>query len=290
MDKILSYIDGNYLVIKFFFTFLALVFVMLIIQVINRILYATINENNKYYVVRKRVYYFFSSVFIIICLFLWSDSVNSLTTYLGLVTAGVAIALKDIFANIAAWLFIIIRKPFIVSDRISINGQNGDVIDVRMFQFSLMEISSIENGEQSSGRIIVIPNHFVFTYALINYHNGFKYIWNEIKVLVTFESNWEKAKKIITDISNSHSLHLSDEASKMVEQAKKIYMIHYNNLTPIVYTDVKESGVLLTMRYLCEPRQRRNSVNNIWEDILRAFDKEEDIQLAYPTRRIARDF
>jgi len=289
MDRILSYIDGNYLVMKLFMTFLALVFIMLIIRVINSIIYATINENNKYYVVRKRVYYLFSSVFIIICIFLWSDSINSLTTYLGLATAGVAIALKDVFANIAAWVFIIIRKPFIVSDRVSINGQNGDVIDIRMFQFSLMEISSIEDGEQSTGRIIVIPNHFVFIHALINYHNGFKYIWNEIKVLVTFESNWEKAKNIITDIINRHSLHLSDEASKMVDQAKKRYMIHYNNLTPIVYTDVKDSGVQLTMRYLCLPRQRRNSVNDIWEEILRAFDAEEDIHLAYPTRRITGD-
>ncbi|MBF8983848.1 mechanosensitive ion channel [Lutibacter sp. B2] len=289
MDSIWTYISGNNLVIKTFWTFLALMVIMLIIRVMNRILYATINDHTTYYLVRKRVYYFFSSLFVIFCIFIWSNSITSLTTYLGLVSAGIAIALKSLFSNIAAWVFIIIRKPFKVSDRISINNQKGDVIDIRMFQFSLMEVSSFENGEQSTGRIVIIPNHYIFSHALINYNKGFKYLWNEIKVLITFESDWEKAKKILMDISNRHSLHLSDEASKMVDKAKKSYMIHYNNLTPIVYTDVKDSGVQLTIRYLCLPRQMRNTVNDIWEDILRIFGDEGDIHLAYSTIRVTRD-
>ncbi|CAH2214232.1 mechanosensitive ion channel family protein [Tepidibacter aestuarii] len=286
MNSTLTYISGNNLLIKIFWTFLALIAIMLSIKVINHILYTNINDKNKYYLVRKRVYYFFSSIFVIVCIFLWSNSTTSLTTYLGLVSAGIAIALKNLFSNIAAWVFIIIRKPFKVSDRISINKQKGDVIDIRVFQFSLMEVSSFENGEQSTGRIIIIPNYYIFSHSLVNYNKGFKYIWNEIKVLITFESDWEKAKKILTDISNNHSLHLSDEASRMVDKAKKDYMIHYKKLTPIVYTDVKESGIQLTIRYLCLPRQIRNTVNDIWEDILRIFGEEEDIQLAYPTTRI----
>ncbi len=66
-------------------------------------------------------------------------------------------------------------------------------------------------------------------------------------------------------------------------------MIHYKNLTPIVYTDVKDSGVQLTIRYLCEPRQRRNTINDIWQDILIAMANEDDIQFAYTTMRVTRD-
>ena len=288
MDTIWRYMNENDFLVNVFETLLLVIIVMLTVRLINRIIYSTIdheNDDTKYYTTRKRVYYFFILIFIIVCLVIWSDATTSLPTYFGLVSAGVAIALKDLFADIAGWLFIITRKPFEVSDRIAINQQKGDVIDIRMFQFSLMEISSYENGEQSTGLIVIIPNHYIFTHVLINYNKGFKYIWNEIKVLITFESDWEKAKKIIKDISDQYSLHLTDEASKMVQQARKNYMIHYNNLTPIVYTDVKESGVQLTMRYLCEPRQRRNTVNDIWEIILRAFKSEPDIELAYPTRR-----
>ena len=63
-------------------------------------------------------------------------------------------------------------------------------------------------------------------------------------------------------------------------------MIFYKNLTPTVYTSVKNSGVLLTIRYLCEPRHRRASEHAIWEDILIAFNNTEGIDLAYPTQRI----
>ncbi|GKX28841.1 mechanosensitive ion channel protein MscS [Vallitalea longa] len=286
MNVIVRYLNDNQILIKILWTIITFVLIMLIIRLINRIIYSTNNENNKYYIARKRVYYFFSTAFVIVCIFLWSDDITSLTTYLGLVSAGLAIALKDLFINMAAWLFIIIKKPIKAGDRISINEQKGDVIDIRMFQFSLMEISSYESGEQSTGRVVIIPNHFIFIHGIINYDKGFKYIWNEIKVLITFESDWEKAKNILTDIGNKHSLHLSEKAAKMVEQAKKQYMIHYKNLTPIVYTDVIESGVQLTIRYLCVPRQRRNTVNDIWEDILHALGNETDIELAYPTMRI----
>ncbi len=62
-------------------------------------------------------------------------------------------------------------------------------------------------------------------------------------------------------------------------------MIFYKNLTPIVYTSVKDSGVMLTMRFLCDPRQRRNYEHVIWEEVLKAFAKSNEIDFAYPTQR-----
>lgn len=62
-------------------------------------------------------------------------------------------------------------------------------------------------------------------------------------------------------------------------------MIFYKNLTPIVYTSVKDSGVMLTMRFLCDPRQRRGYEQTIWKEVLKEFSKNEDIDFAYPTQR-----
>jgi hypothetical protein len=62
-------------------------------------------------------------------------------------------------------------------------------------------------------------------------------------------------------------------------------MILYATLTPAVYTSVKDSGVALTLRYLCDPKQRRNTTQAIWEDILKEFSKNNDIDFAYPTQR-----
>lgn len=215
----------------------------------------------------------------------WFSGFDSFTTYLGLLSAGVAIALKDPLANLAGWLFLIWRRPFTVGDRIEIGGSRGDVIDIRIFQFALMEIGNWVDADQSTGRVIRIPNSKLFTATLANYSKGFAYIWNEIPVLVTFESNWQSAKVILQSIATAHTAHLSKAATRQVRQASEQFMIFYNKLTPIVYTSVRDSGVLLTIRYLCEPRQRRTSEEQIWEDILNHFEGHNDIDFAYPTQR-----
>jgi small-conductance mechanosensitive channel len=177
------------------------------------------------------------------------------------------------------------RRPFEVGDRIQIGNLAGDVIDLRIFQFTLMEIGGWVDADQSTGRVVHIPNGKVFTEAQANYHKGFQYIWNEIPVLITFESNWIKAKEILYQIGNKHAEHLSESAEQRIKEASRKFMIFYTKLTPTVYTTVKDSGVRLTIRYICEPRRRRDSEQAIWEDILKEFAKYSDIDFAYPTQR-----
>ena len=118
-----------------------------------------------------------------------------------------------------------------------------------------------------------------------NYTRGFQYIWNEIPVLVTFESNWEKAKTILEKIISLRAEHLTSAVEQQIKEATKKYLITYVHLTPIVYTSVKDSGVLLSIRNLCDARKRRTSEHDIWEDVLKEFAKTKEIEFAYPTTR-----
>jgi small-conductance mechanosensitive channel len=216
---------------------------------------------------------------------IWLEAFGSLVTFLGLLSAGLAIALKDPLSNVAGWLFIIWRKPFEVGHRIEIGDVAGDVIDIRVFQFSVLEIGNWVDADQSTGRIIHVPNARVFTEPQANYTHAFEYIWNEIPVLVTFESDWRRAKGILTEIATRFGEPASREAAEQVAQAARKYFIYYTTLTPTVYTSVKDSGVLLTIRHLCDPRKRRAVSEAIWEEILSEFARCPDIDFAYPTRR-----
>jgi small-conductance mechanosensitive channel len=104
-------------------------------------------------------------------------------------------------------------------------------------------------------------------------------------VLLTFESDWRKAKEILTGIAQTHASGMIEEAERSVRRASRKFMIFYPNLSPIVYTNVKDSGVELTIRYLCKPRARRGTAEKIWEDVLQAFADHDDIDFAYPTTR-----
>ena len=215
----------------------------------------------------------------------WFGGFHEAGNFLGLFAAGIAIALKDILVNIAGWLFMIWRRPFLVGDRIQIGTMAGDVIDVRLFHFTLNEIGNWVDADQSTGRVIHIPNGRVLTDVIANYSEGFEYIWNEIPVLVTMESDWERAKQILLEIVQRDSAEIVKAAEESVRHSTKKFMILYTTLTPTVYTKVGEDGVVLTMRYLCEPRKRRVTEQTIWEDVLRAFEKEPNIDLGYITRR-----
>lgn len=111
-----------------------------------------------------------------------------------MLSAGIAIALKDPITDLAGWVFILWWKPFEVGDRIQLEDNAGDVIVIRIFQFTIIEIGNWVDADQSMGSILHIPNSKVFLEVLANYSIGFNYIWHEIGVLVTFESDWQKAK------------------------------------------------------------------------------------------------
>lgn len=263
-----------------------IIFIIFIIRnLVRRLLISRIEDIKQRYQWLKTLSYI--SVFIILffLIHVWFRLFDSFSTFLGLVSAGIAIALKDPLANIVAWLFIMVRKPFKVGDRIQIGKVSGDVIDIRLFQFSVNEIGNWVDADQSTGRIIHVPNGIVFTEPQANYTTGFEYIWNEMPVLLTFESNWQKAKEILLDIVNRHAVPLNAEAEQQIKETAIKFLIFYSKLTPIVYTSVKDSGVLLTIRYVCDPRKRRITEEQIWEKILTSFAEHKDIDFAYPTTR-----
>ncbi len=217
---------------------------------------------------------------------IWLEAIQSVGTFLGLVSAGLAIALKDLVADLAGWIFLMWRRPFDPGDRIQIGEHAGDVVDIRIFQFTILEIGNWVGADQSTGRIIHLPNSLVFQQPLANYSAGFPFLWNELPVLVTFESDWRKAKSMLEKIAEEETADLSSRAAETLKRTARRYLIHYRTLTSTVYTSVQDSGVLLTIRYLCEARKRRGTSQALWERILDSFKEELDIDLAYPTQRV----
>ncbi|MBI9045295.1 MAG: mechanosensitive ion channel [Anaerolineaceae bacterium] len=234
---------------------------------------------------RKIANYIIGSLSVLILIIIWLGGFKDLATYLGLVSAGLAIALQETITNIVGWLFILFKRPFRIGDRIQIGEFTGDVIDQRIFQFHLIEVGNWVNADQSTGRIIYIPNNLIFKKALANFSSGFEFIWNEIPVLITFESDWQKAKNILVEIANQQQTLLQKSALDEIQQASREFLISYNKLTPIVYTSTRESGILLTIRYICKPRERRITEHAIWELILKQFEPCTHIDFAYPTTR-----
>jgi small-conductance mechanosensitive channel len=237
------------------------------------------------YRARKVATYVSTLVVIVILAWIWIDAFNDLPTFLGLISAGIAIALSDVLKNLAGWIYILSRRPFRVTDRIEIADTKGDVIDIRLFRFSLMEVGNWVDAEQATGRLVHVPNGMVFTHKVANYTEGFGYVWHEIPVLVTFESNRRAAEDMVEDAVRASAPDVDLAAAGRIREAARTYHIRIGALTPTVYLTVKDSGVLFTARMLVGVRERRAVEQAFWSRFLDALEVEPSVDLAYPTIR-----
>lgn len=267
-------------------TLVVLVGWLVVMRLVRRVLARTVDDPVSRFSMGRIAGYVVGLIALMLIARLWIQGIAGLATYFGLLSAGVAIALQDLITNLAGWLFILVRRPFKIGDRIEIGGHAGDVVDIRPFRFMMLEIGAKwVHAEQSTGRVLHVPNGWVFKQSVANYAEAFGYIWNEIQVVVTFESDWRKAKQALEKIVGENAEHIEPEIRKQIARAAESLHIQLTKVTPVVYTTALDQGVALTMRYLCKPRERRSSTSAMWERILDAFAEMPDVDLAYPTTR-----
>ena len=237
---------------------------------------------------RKRASYAATFIYILILIPLWAGATQQWTTILSVMGAGIALALHEVLLNIAGWVYITLRRPYKEGDRIELGDTRGDVIDIQLFQTTLLEIGNWVDGDQSTGRVVQLPHGQIFRNPLYNYTKGFEFLWNELFIMVTFESNWEKAKEILLELGENASKKIQERVKRKITRMAREYLIYYKTYTPIVYTKIEDSGVKLTLRYLTEAKTRRIIEDTINQQVLDAVSKTSDIQFAYPTYRIYR--
>ena len=268
---------------------LSVAFVLLLVLVrivLARLISRGVDDTHVIYRARKTLSYVLAFIGILVLTWLWVGALRNLGTFLGLAVGGMAIALADVLRNIAGWAYLVLRRPYRVDDRIEVDHVIGDVIDIRVFRTTLLEIGNWVDADQSTGRIVHVPSGYVFTKQVFNFTEGFAYIWHEIPLLVTFESDPDVAEAILQAAMDEVGGHTPDEAEERIRRAARSYKIRYNHFTPAVYLTVKPGGILLTGRLLVEARRRRSVDQQVWRRVLAALRDEPRVELTYPVSRV----
>lgn len=287
MEFLREWLDLTLLQVKVLQTVLLIVLVVFMRVAALRLIRSRIEEDDPdvWYRIRKTTTYVVAVLTIGMLTWIWLQPLGNIATFLGLFIAGIAIALADLLKNIAGWLYVVARRPYRVDDRIEVDGMAGDVIDIRMFRTTMLEIGNWVQSDQSTGRILHVPNGTFLTKTVHNYTEGFPYLWHEIEVLVTFESDWKRAEDLIEQVMTDLTADVVERARHEIRHAGRHYKIRYQHLTPKVWLSVKTSGVVLTGRMLVPVRRRRGFDEQAWRGILEAFAAADAVHLAYPTIR-----
>jgi len=227
---------------------------------------------------RRGIRYVFFFLMIFILFPIWLPSIRGILAILGIFGAGVVIVLKEVILNIVGWFYIVFRRPFDPGNRIQVGEYTGDVIDIRLMEFSMMEVKTRAEGGMSTGRVLHLPNSILLTTTTANASKGFSFNWNEVKIHLTADSDWKKAADLVQQIAEK-TLESIDQEDQRIKRSQQDYSIRYSRLTPMVFVEVGDGAIILTLRHLIEPRQTRVITDKLWRAILAAFTRQKRIKL-----------
>jgi len=211
------------------------------------------------------IQYIIVTLVIIFAFLFFGGSFTGIGLAAGLLSAALGWALQRPITGIAAWLMVVLKRPFEIGDRIIIGSVKGDVLDITLTHIHIGEIGGTISAEESSGRIILIPNAKLFEEDIINYTKESEDILDEVKFSVTFESNIEKAKKIA-----------KESANKVLEGfGKKIQ-------EPYLRTWFQPNGIDVVIRYFVSAILREKVRSQITQEIYNKVQPARDVEFAYP--------
>lgn len=268
---------NNKYTILIFYTILTLIIGKSLVYILKKQL-IRINNNRLQYKTLNFIKLIISIIQILIIYLIWESNIKNAMTLISFISAAITLSLKDYILNLFAGFYIKLYKPFKLEDRIEIKGQKGDVINLGSLFFELLEISD-NYGHQSTGVVSIIPNSIIFTETVKNMNKGFKYIWDEIKVQISLDSDVILAKKTLYKIINNIDV-IKNIPIKMKNELKNntSYRMYYNKYEPMIYTEVKDKHIELNIRFLINPKKARLVESYIWNEILKEY-KNENIQL-----------
>lgn len=232
------------------------------------------------YLYNQKVNILSKIVFFITAFIIWESHLANIITLISFVSAAATIALREIIFNFFSGIYLNFAKPFKVEDRIEINNYKGDVVKISALSFEILEVSTDETGEQSTGKTIHLPNSLVLTTPLKNYVKPFKYIWHEINIKVSIDSDLKKTKNVLYRIINNNNVikQIPSKMKRQIDNADLEYRIYFNKYEPIIYTKVVDTHIELSVRFLMHPKKVRMVEDDIWTCILKA-NKNGEISL-----------
>jgi small-conductance mechanosensitive channel len=235
------------------------------------------------FIISKTAGYVTYLVALLVSLAIWIEQASNLLFAFGVIGAGIAIALQRPIANLVGFLVILLTRPYVPGDRIEIGGDKGDVIDIKLFYTTIMEIGEWTMYDQFTGRIKTIPNYLFLEKVTNNYSRDFGFIWEEVMIPVTYGSNWKKARKIMLDIARKRT---KDEIKKGNRQLRRMtykYLLEPRATEPALYIVPTDNWLELRLRFVVDAHHRRSSVNPIFEDIVKELAKQKDIRISSKT-------
>ena len=233
---------------------------------------------------RVNRYFMVATLFAVLVGFFLED-LRLLATTLGIVSAALVIALQDVFVSIAGWFAIVLSNKIRVGDRVEIDGDKGDVLEIELMRTTLNEIETGLGIDHPTGRIVALPNSYIFRSRVHNSTRHHRWVWLRTDITVTFETPAAEAAAVLRKA-------LEETTAETFAQARRdaaAFEIRYGRADaiyePKFYCTIVDSGVMFSLLAITEYSQKSATRDRLHWRILNDFARDPRLQFAYPTRR-----
>ncbi len=221
---------------------------------------------------------------IVFVLSIWFDDPGRITTFLGLVTAGLAFAMQRVITAFAGYFVLLRGKTFNVGERIQMGGVRGDVMALGFMQTTIMEMGQAPGeqadhpgmwieGRQYTGRIVTVTNDKIFDEPVYNYSRDFPFIWEEMRIGIPYSADRDKAEQILLDAAHRHVQKLAELGEVQLVELERRYFMRREDLVPRVYWRLTDNWVEMAMRFIVRDSGIRELKDRMSRDILAGLDR-----------------
>ncbi|NNC35404.1 MAG: mechanosensitive ion channel [Croceitalea sp.] len=287
MEAFLEFLNQPY-VIKFAKLLFWIALIVIGISLLRKLVKRRIDTIAYRYKVQKGIEvigYFF--IVMLIAITLTAESIKDYTIIIGLFTAGLTFTLQELILSIAGSFYIFFVRVYKPGDRIEINNIKGDVIDIDSIYTTIMEIGEWVSSDNYTGRIVKISNAFVFKGPIKNYSIDFPFVWDELNILVTHDSDLPLAQKLVQQEANVFLADYVSSSKNKWKQMVERYYIEDAALDPTLALEVTDNWVSINLRYITDYKKRRYTRHRLFDQIKSAIEKSgESVKLASSTLQL----
>jgi small-conductance mechanosensitive channel len=223
--------------------------------------------------------------FVIIVL-IWLPTGNNLLTALGILGAGLAIASQEMVGSLVAGLNIWVGSVYRVGDRVRVGEVVGDVMDISLLRTTVMEVGDWVKADQYTGRVVTVANRIVWTNSVYNYTKHWGYLWDEITLPITYESDWQRAAELILEHGQTYTVEMQADAEAKLSRMIDRFPLKETTVEPTLYLAMTDNWIELTLRFVVDAQERRKVKGRLHRDLLQHFQAEEKIAIASTTIEI----
>ena len=159
-------------------------------------------------------------------------------------------------------------------------------MDINVLRTTVMEVGEWVKADQYTGRVVTVANREVWAHPVYNYTQHWGYLWDEITLPITYESDWQRAAEIMLEHGQTYTKELQADAEAKLSRMLDRYPLKDTKVEPTLYLSMTDNWIEVTLRFVVDAQERRRVIGQLHRELLQNLQAEENVSVASTTIEI----